>query len=150
MSTSKFQDIRASLKTLVDSRLTTDGVTGVDVFAYPPVGDVAREDMVWFGRIASDQGPLTMGGTGRGVAETLDVDFHIRAPYHGSDVATQGAADGRAETILASVENALRADSTVGGAVMFAEVTAFESIPDNDADGPIGTVEGTISVEVNL
>ena len=53
MSTSKFQDIRASLKTVIEARLTSDSVTGVDVFAYPPVGDVAREDMVWFGRISS-------------------------------------------------------------------------------------------------
>jgi hypothetical protein len=122
----------------------------VDVYGYPPVGNVTREDMVWLERIRSDQEPLSMGGAARQVDEELEVDLQIRAPRMGSDVDTSGEAEARAEAILASIENALRADGTIGGTVLFAELASFESIPDNDADGPIGTIEATITCQANI
>lgn len=150
MGTSTFQNLRAALATLITARFTTDAVTGVTVFQYPPSGTQAREDMVWFGRITVDQEPLTMGGTGRGVDELLTVDFRIAAPRNGGTQTEAAAAETRAETILASVENAVRADSTVGGTVMFAEVDTFESTPTFDELGFVGVIEGTISCQANL
>jgi hypothetical protein len=91
-----------------------------------------------------------MGGAARQVDEELEVDLQIRAPRMGSDVDTSGEAEARAEAILASIENALRADGTIGGTVLFAELASFESIPDNDADGPIGTIEATITCQANI
>lgn len=150
MATSRFQNLRAALKTVLVARLTTDGVTGVDVFEYEPRGDVVREDMIWFGRITVDQEPLTMGGTGHGISETLNVDFHIRAPRNGADQETASEAEQRAEQILSVVENALRHAPSVSSTVMSAEVDSFESIPDYDEAGAIGTIEGTITCLANL
>jgi hypothetical protein len=150
MATSRFQNIRGAFVTLVNARFTTDGITDVDVYGYPPVGNVTREDMVWLERIRSDQEPLSMGGAARQVDEELEVDLQVRAPRMGSDVDTSGEAEARAEAILASIENALRADGTIGGTVLFAELASFESIPDNDADGPIGTIEATITCQANI
>lgn len=150
MASSKFQDIRAAFKTLVDARLTTQSVTGVEVFKTQPMGNVTREDMIWLGRISVDQEPLTMGGTGRQVAEDLELAFSVRAPRSGSSQDEAAEGEARAEVLLSVIENALRADSTVGGTVMFAQVESFESIPDYDEAGFIGTIEGTITCQANL
>jgi hypothetical protein len=151
MATSKFQDIRAAFKSLITARFATDAVTGVVVTHYPPMGNVTRQDRVWVGNIQVEQEPLSMGGTGRRVAETLTINLSVRAPNAtGTDDTTYGEAEARAEAIFASIETALRNDSTVGGTVMFAQVESFESIPDNDGDGPIGVIEAVVTAEANL
>lgn len=144
MSSSKFQDLRAALKTAVAARLTTDGVTDVDVFEYAPMQNATREDQIWFGRIRVEQEPLTMGGAGRAVGETISIDVSVRAPRSGADQDDMKAAEQRAEAMWASVENALRADPDVSSTVMFTDIDSFESIPDYDADGAVGTIEATI------
>ena len=48
------------------------------------------------------------------------------------------------------VENALRHAPSVSSTVMSAEVDSFESIPDYDEAGAIGTIEGTITCLANL
>lgn len=148
--TSKFQDVRAALKTLITTRFTTDGVTGVDVFEYPPMGNTTREDMVWVGRIQVEQEGLTMGGTGRQVGETITIDLSVRAPRSGADQDDMKLAEQRAEAIWASVENAIRNGSTVSSTVMFTEIDAFESIPDYDGEGAIGTIEATVIAMSNI
>lgn len=143
-TTSRFRVLRAALKTAVVAQLVTDGTTSVDVFAYQPTGNVTREDMVWFGRITVEQDGLTMGGTGRQVGETISVDVSVRAPVVGADQDDAAVAETRAETIFKSVENALRNDPDVASTVMFTEVDGFESVPDYDESGAVGTIEATI------
>lgn len=150
MSTSKFQDVRAALKTLITTRFTTDGISDVEVFEYPPMGDATREDQVWFGRISVEQEGLTMGGTSRVVGETLVLDVSVRAPRSGADQDDMKLAEQRAEAIWASVENAVRNDSSVDSNVMFTEIVSFESIPDYDGQGAIGTVVASIVAMSNI
>ena len=150
MSTSKFQDVRAALKTLITTRFTTDGISDVDVFEYPPMGNTTREDQVWFGRISVEQEGLTMGGTSRVVGETIVLDVSVRAPRMGADQDDMKLAEQRAEAIWASIENAVRNDSSVSSNVMFTEIDSFESIPDYDEQGAVGTVEASIVAMSNV
>ena len=150
MASSKFQDVRANLNTLITARFTTDSITGVDVFEYGPTGNATREDQVWFGRITVDQEGLTMGGTSRVVGETLTIELSVRAPRSGGDQDDMKLAEQRAEAIWASIENAIRNGSTVNSTVMFSEIVTFESIPDFDAEGAIGTIEASIVAESNI
>ena len=92
-----------------------------------------------------------MGGTGRKVSEELEVDVHILATNStGADDTTAGEVEAQAEAILASIETALRADNTVGSAVMYAELDSFESIPDSDSDGLTCMIEAVITCQANL
>ena len=151
MSTSSFQNVRAALAALIVARLTTDAVTGVTVFEYRPMGDIAtREDMVWIDRVRIDQEPLSMGGPSRLVDETVTLDLSVRAPRVGADQDDMKLAEQRAELIWASIETALRNSSSVSSTVMFADIEAFESIPDYDELGAIGTIEATVTAVANL
>jgi hypothetical protein len=144
VSSSKFQDLRAALKTAVVAQLATDTVDDVDVFEYAPVGNATREDQVWFGRITVDQENLTMGGTGRVVGETISVDVSVRAPRVGSDQQDMSLAEQRAETIWGSVESAVRSNATLLASIMDVQIDSFESIPDYDEQGAIGVIEASI------
>jgi len=144
MATSKFQNLRAALVTAISARLATDGVSDVEVFEYMPMGNATREDQIWLGRISVEQEPLSMGGTGRQVGETIRIDVSVRAPRYGSDQDDMKAAEQRAEAMWGSVENALRNDSSVSSTVMFTDIDSFESIPDYDEHGAIGIIEATI------
>jgi hypothetical protein len=33
---------------------------------------------------------------------------------------------------------------------MYAELASFDSIPDNDSDGPVGTIEAVVMCEANI
>lgn len=150
MSTSKFQDVRAALKSLITARFTTDAITNVDVFEYQPMGNATREDQVWIGRVRVDQEGLTMGGTGRIVGETITLDLSVRAPRFGADQDDMKLAEQRAEAIWASIENAIRNGATVSSTVMFTEIDSFESVPDYDEQGAIGVIEAVIVAEANI
>lgn len=150
MATSKFQDLRAALVSAINSRLTSQGVTGVTVTQFPPLGDVAFEDRIYLGRIRVDQEPLTMGGTARLVDEDIEVDLFIEAVKPGGDVTDMSEMEQRAEVMLGVVENALRADSDVGSTVLFGELASFELIPVT-GDGRVGvTIEAVISAMSNI
>jgi len=150
MASSVFQNVRAALAALIVARLATDGTTDVTVSEYEPRGEVSREDRVWISRIRIDQEPLAMGGVSRKVAETVSIDLSVWAPRSGADLDDQKLAEQRAELIFASVENAVRADNTVSGTVMFADIESFESVPDYTEAGAEGRITAVITAEANL
>lgn len=150
MATSRFQDLRTALVTRIIARLAADAVTGVRVLEYGPTGDTVREDLVWIGRIQVDQEPLSMGGASRMVDETLSLELHVRTPRHGASQADMKKAEERSETVWASIENDLRASSSVGGAVMFIEVDSFESDPTFDELGAVGVIDATVTASANI
>jgi hypothetical protein len=129
VSSSKFQDIRTALISLINTRLSTQSITGVVVTDFPPLGDVAFDDRIYLGRIRVDQEPLGMGGADRLVDEDITVELFVVASKPGGDNDDMKACEERAETIFSAVENGLRASSSVSSTVMFAEVAAFESVP---------------------
>lgn len=151
MATSSFQNIRTELASDITARLTTDAVTGVTVTEYPPTGALAtKEDRVWIYRIRADQRDLTMGASG-GLGEDLELTLYVYAPQRGGTEAEFQAASVRAETILASVENAVRTDPTISGAVLHATIASVEEEPSFDADGDAyALLEVTIAATANL
>lgn len=145
---SKYQDLRAGLVSLITARLATDGVTDVVVTEYAPLAPT-REDRIWLGEIRGRQEPYTQGAAGLR-KEELEVELEVYAPYWGNAEADQSAAEQRSELIFASVENAVRADITVGGVVYNIELDSFTSKVEPDDDGPVGVVEATLVAEAHI
>lgn len=146
MATSKFQDVRAALVTLISP------ITNCVITQYPPYGDeFTREDRVWIGRIRSEQVPLSMGGVSGIRDEDLEITLMIYVPRDGAGQDDWAAAETRAEAILAAIEADLKSGPTIGGTVMTSDLAAFESSVDTiDDRGPICQLEVTITAEANL
>ena len=145
MASSKFQDVRAALLTLISP------ITDVTISAYPPVGNEwTREDRVWLAGIRVDQEPLSMGGANRQVAEDLELTLIIFVPRVGGSGDEWADTEARAEVILAAIESDIRADATVGGTVMFADIASFEYDFTSDDLGPRLLMEVTVTAQANL
>lgn len=150
MATSRFQNLRAALASDIGDQLSTDGVTDVTVTEYPPLGDYAREDRVYLTEIRARQEPYTQGSSGVRMEE-LEIDFVIEAPILGGTVEEYQDGETRAETILGSVETAVRNDITVSSTVFNIELDSFtSSIAHLDELGPFGWVEGTFVAEAHI
>lgn len=150
MASSKFQDLRAALVTAINARLVTQSITNVIVTQFPSLGESVISDRIFLGRIRVNQEPLSMGGASRQVAEDIEIDLFVEAWAAGGDLDDLSAAEARAETLLSAVENALRADSDVGGTLMFAELSSFEVVPVPTADRVGVTVEAVITGQANI
>lgn len=147
-NTSRLRAARTGLVTLIQNRLTTDGVTGVTVTAYPPTGDEAtREDRIWFESIPFDQEHFSAGGMRQ---ETLTITGQIRAYISGGGQTEQGEAEDRALVIMASVERAIAVDPTISAAVFHGQLTRGESTPESDDKGAIGAIEFVLQVQSHI
>ena len=148
MVTSRLTALRIALAADIVSQLATDTTTGVTVTEYPPLGDYSREDRVWLGDIDGTQEPYTMGSVRK---EILEVELTVAAPTFGGTSEEQASGEARAETIFASVENAVRGDITVSGTVYNIELSPFESHIDMlDEHGPVGYITATLTAESHL
>lgn len=151
MATSRLKTLRTNLVTDIVAQLATDGTTGVTVTPYPVLADNwTREDRVWIGQITGTQEPLTQGPNGKRV-EVLEVEVVVYAPTIGGSEEEQATAEGRAETIFASIENAARGDITVNSTVFNIEVESYESNPAVlDPTGPIGSFRAVLVAEAHI
>jgi hypothetical protein len=151
VTTSRLKTLRTELVTDIQAQLTSDGVSGVTVTPYPVLADQwTREDRVWLGSITGEQEPLTQGPNGKRV-ETLTVELTVYAPTFGGTEEEQAAGEGRAETIFASVETAVRTDITVNNTVFDVNVESYESNPAYvDADGPVGMFTAELVAEAHI
>lgn len=149
MATSKFHDIRAGLKTIIDARLTTDAVTGVTVLKYTPrnPAEYTREDLVWFGTVTTEQSQLAFG-TARD--ERLRIDGYVYAPKSGGSLTEADEAEARAETIFDSIQTAIVNSDTINGVMLFGEVETVESNVEYDDKGPFGIIQFTVAGVANL
>ncbi len=150
MVTSRLTALRIALAADIVSQLATDVTTDVTVTEYKPLGDYSREDRVWLAKIIGDQEPFTMGPSGFR-QEILEVELVVVAPTFGGTSEEQASGEARAETIFASVENAVRGDITVSGTVYNIELSSFESDVDViDEHGPAGYITATLTAESHL
>ncbi len=150
MATSRLTALRTALVTDIVSQLSTDGTSDVTVTEYPPLGDFSREDRVWLAEISGTQEPYTMGSSGNR-QELLEVDLRVYAPTFGGTSEEQSSGETRAETVFASVENAVRGDITVGSTVYNIELDSFtSSVGMVDGSGPAGYIEATLTAESHL
>ncbi len=150
MATSRLTALRVALAADIVSQLATDSTTGVTVTEYPPLGDYTREDRVWLAAINGTQEPYTQGASGFR-QEILEVELRVYAPTFGGTSEEQASGETRAETIFASVENAVRGDITVTNTVYNIELDSFTSDIDQvDEHGPIGYIEAVLTAEAHI
>ena len=143
--------LRSNLKTQIVAQLSSDGVTGVSVFEFPPGDDAPQTDLVYFGDVTVDQDHLTMGGPGvEKRNEILSVDGFVFARKPGAGDTIAATAEDRALTIFASIEKKLRADPTISSAVFHAELGTVESRPGVDTEGRFTILEFTITAQSHL
>jgi hypothetical protein len=146
MATSQIQTVRAALQSDIAAQLS-----GVNVFAYPP-GDEALEgvtayEYVALGAADFDQTHLTFGGSRE---ETFDLDGFIWVRKAGAGDTIAAAAETRAQQLLAGVEAALRADSTISSSAFHGQLTTGTSTPAADSEGRVHGIEFTISIETHI
>ncbi len=150
MVTSRLTALRIALAADIVSQLATDVTTGVTVTEYPPLGDYSREDRVWLAEITGTQEPYTQGASGFR-QEILEVELVVVAPTFGGTSEEQASGEARAETIFASVENAVRGDITVTATVYNIELDSFTSnIQTIDEHGPVAVIEAALTAESHL
>ena len=143
--------LRSNLKTQIVAQLSTDGVTGVGVFEFPPGDEAPPTDMIFFGDITIEQDHLTMGGPGvEKRRELLRVDGFVFAHKPGAGDTIAASAEDRALTIFASVESKLRSDPTISSAVFHAELGDIDSRPGVDTEGRYTVLEFTIDAQSHL
>lgn len=148
MATSRFENLRKALTAKIIAQFTTDGVSGVTVNDYRRL-TLDREDNVWVGNIRGTQEPYTQGSGGFR-EEEMEVDVAIRCPQFGDTVAEFASAEQRAETIMASIETALRADIEVSSTVYNVEFAEYETNHWSDTDGAVGVIDITLTAEAHI
>ncbi len=147
MATSAIANLRTELAADIVARLTTDGTTGVTVTEFPPGDDAGRTDVVFIGEIRTDQAHLSFGGSRE---ERLEADIEVMTFKAGAGDTQAAAAEDRAVTILASIENAVRTDPTVSSSSFHAQVVRVTSRPDVDDQGRITHMTVTVEAEAHL
>lgn len=147
MATSRFENLRAALATLITTQLASDAITGVQVWKYQPTTK-ERVDVLWLGDISGEQEPYTQSGGFR--QETIEIDVAIRCPTFGDTPAEFATVEQRAEAVMASVEKAVRNDMTVGSTVYNIEFSAYETNHTFDDQGAVGVVEITLVAEAHI
>jgi hypothetical protein len=116
MATSTIPALKGNLVALLKART---GLTGVQVSYGPPLPNPSRE-FIWCGKATGEQAWMTVAKT---KSEEYELEIVILVLREGADMQ---AADERCFALFAELENALRADTTVSGAVADATVAGFE------------------------
>ena len=120
MATTTITAMRAALVTLLQAR---GGLSGVQIGYGMPPGALQREHIL-MGLVEATQEYRALGTARK--FEDYTVTVHISVMREGTD---QQATDERALVLLAEVEAALRADPTVSGTVLTAEVGRYRLEP---------------------
>jgi len=135
MTTSRVPSLRSALKSVFETQLVADTITGVTVTEFDS-GDEQTGDWVFFGSIRSSQVEHSFGGSRQ---ETLNVEGFIRVERPGAGDSVAAAAEDRAHLILGSLEDSLRSDITVSSTVFDCVIAGHES-------GYATTTEGRVAV----
>jgi uncharacterized protein YrzB (UPF0473 family) len=125
MATSTVPTLKANLKTQLAAR---GGLTGVQIVYGPPSVGMQRE-YIWLGDADGEQVFAAMGTLNH---EEYDLQVIVDVIREGED---EQAADARAFAIQAELENQLRSDNTVNGAVSSAQIGRFKLTENVTADG---------------
>jgi len=115
MATSTIPAVKAALVAGLEAR---PALNSVQVSYGPPLPNPSRE-MIWCGIATGQQDWQAMNLKG----EQYELEVIVSVIREGQDMQ---AADERCFAIYAELENMLRADRTVGGAVALASVAGFE------------------------
>jgi hypothetical protein len=147
MGTSTLEEFRSEVKADIVARLATDSVTGVSVFEFPPGDEAPDTDVLFLGTIRTTQDHLVFGGA-REERLTAEVIVFVLTPGAGDVVAA--VSEDRAQTILASVENALRGDPGVSSSVFHAQIVSTDCENGVTPEGRFCQLTVTIEAEAHL
>lgn len=147
MATSRFENLRAGLATAFTTQLGSDGLSSVKVHKYRPV-NTTREHIVYVGNISGSQEPFTQSDGFR--LEEMDVEVAVRCPTFGTTTDEFATVEQVAESVMASIEKAVRNDITVGGVVFNVEFSSYETDHTFDGDGAVGVVDIVLTAEAHI
>lgn len=148
MATSQIGVVRAQIVSSWTARLATDGITGVTVTGFDPGDEATKQDRAHIAEMRSSQQLLTMGAGTR--SEDLDIDGVIWILKPGAGQTISKNAEDRALAVFASLENALRADTSLSSVFLFGEVAELRSNMMATPDGILCVAEFTVSGTINL
>lgn len=125
MATSTIPTLKANLKTLLAAR---GGLSTVQINYGPPAIGMERE-YIWLADVEGEQQFAAMGTLNY---EEYDLEVIADVIREGTD---EQSATARCFAIQAELENQLRSDNTVGGAVSAAQIGHFKLTENVTADG---------------
>jgi hypothetical protein len=117
MATTTVPVVKAYLETLFKA---APGLTGVQVFRGHP-GDTVQPELVMIGKVTLEQEWAALGARRKDEAYTVAVTVQVVQAGTDQDVVTE-----RAYELVAAIEDALRNDVTLGGAVRVSEVEGWD------------------------
>ena len=147
MATAQIGVVRAALLSDIDAQLTSDAVTGVATFAFPPGDEAPATDLVFIGDISSPQEHLTFGGSR---TETLSIPVHVYVLTAGKGDTVATTTEDRALEIAASLETAIRTDDTISATAFHAQITSVDTEAGVSPEGRYSQVTVTIDCEVHI
>jgi hypothetical protein len=127
MATSTVPTLKANLQTQLAAR---GGLSGVQISYGPPLPALQKET-IWLGDADGTQDNATFQAPNQ-VLEQYDLQIVTNVIREGTD---EVAADNRCFAIQAELENQLRGDPTVNGAVANAEIARFRLSENLTPDG---------------
>ena len=127
MATSTVPTLKSNLKTQLAAR---GGLSGVQIAYGPPSVGMERE-YIWLGDVEGDQLFAAMAAPNQR-QEEYDLEVIVDVIREGTD---EQSADERCFAIQAEIENQLRSDLTVNGAVTVAQIGRFKLTENVTADG---------------
>jgi hypothetical protein len=137
MATSTIPTLKANLVTQLQARA---GLTGIQVTNGPPLPSPSRE-YIWVGDVDGVEEMATAG------INTRHEDYNTKVVIHVEKDGTDTAAtDARCFVLSAELENQLRTDPTVSGAVSLAQLTAYRLTEFVQPDGMARIAELVVTV----
>jgi hypothetical protein len=143
---SQLNVVRKAVQTAWEARLVVDTITGVDVRLFHPMDEYPKTDAAYLHNTTSYQEYQTMGY----ISERLEVSGRVTTFKAGVGDTSADAAETRALAILASLEAALDADSTLGGAVTNIRLEQYVSDLDVGGDGIYCDLKFTLVAMLSL
>tara|TARA_B100000927_G_scaffold285989_1_gene276826 strand:+ start:11921 stop:12364 length:444 start_codon:yes stop_codon:yes gene_type:complete len=113
---SKIKVLRDNLKTQLSAR---SGLSGVDIFKFPPADGAPKTEFIFFGDASSNMDFETFGKT---YEEDLELSVFVYCLKPGAGDTVAGSAQDRALTLAQEVIDELADDSTVNNAVLVSKV----------------------------
>jgi len=140
MATSTVPVAKAALLTALQARA---GLNGVKVIR-GKVEDVPDTEAIAIGPVIGAQRPMTLGGGRRRETYSLSVTIEVRQDKD------QASATDRTYALLAEVENALRADKKLGGAVDVAQLESWSDVEETSDTGHSCAITALIACDAQL
>ena len=115
---SQIKVLRDNLKTQLSARA---GLSGVDIFKFPPADGAPKTEFIFFGDASSSMDFETFG---KQYAEDLDLTVFTYCLKAGAGDTVAGSARDRALALAQEIIDELADDSTVNGAVLVSKLEA--------------------------